>query len=330
MTTKKVSDLDNESELGAVESKLSASMAKMMKMLSAIKLSNERRSPKVCYSEAYMEVNEGAKRSPLKFDDLGFPIPPFKENPEGSNHGGKGLENENRFEEYTPFEEPGMLHHGNISNHHWSDYRRRKLKMPLFDGKDSHEWIYKVESKITVLFMGRVTDKVVGEILTVTRGTLYEQFLAITQEGFTYEYVSLFETLAGQLAGISKQVMEDTFIKGLRPELRSAVRVMQPEGLNHAMKLPMIIDENKAQSSSQVAIPSGGQTMIKGEHFRRMTESELKERRDKGLCFRCEEKFKPGHRCAPHTMQVMIVDDNDAKNEPYLQVKPYDHALKAD
>ncbi|GKA77235.1 hypothetical protein Tco_0783696, partial [Tanacetum coccineum] len=65
-------------------------------------------------------------------------------------------------------------------------------------------------------------------------------------------------------------------------------------------------------------------------HFRRMTESELEERRARGLCFRCEEKFKPCHRCAPHTLQVMIVDDSDAENELYLQVKPWDHALKAD
>nr|GEW95546.1 potassium transporter 7 [Tanacetum cinerariifolium] len=122
-------------------------------------------------------------------------------------------------------------------------------------------------------------------------GTLYEQFLAITQEGSAHEYVNLFETLAGQLVGIPEEVMKGTFIKGLRPELWSDVRVMQPEGLNRAM----IIDENKAQSSSQVAVPAEGQTTIKGGHFRRMTESEPEERRAKGLCFLCE-KFQPGHR----------------------------------
>ncbi|GKF61391.1 hypothetical protein Tco_0181445 [Tanacetum coccineum] len=105
---------------------------------------------------------------------------------------------------------------------------------------------------------------------------------------------------------------------------------MQPKGLNHAMKLAMIINENKAQSSSLVEVPTEGQTTIKGGHFRRMTESELEERRARGLCFRCEEKFKPCHRCAPHTLQVMIVDDSDAENESYLQVKPWDRALKAD
>lgn len=159
-------------------------------------------------------------------------------------------------------------------------------------------------------------------------GTLYEQFLAITQEGSAREYVSLFETLAGQLVGISEQVMEGTFIKGLKPELRSTVRVMQPEGLNHAMKLAIMIDENKMIGVSSQST-AGGQTNTR-EHFRRMTDSELEERRAKGLCFRCEEKFKPGHRCPSHTLQVMIVGDSDEANEPYLQVKPWDRALKAD
>nr|GEW95626.1 hypothetical protein [Tanacetum cinerariifolium] len=107
MTIKKVSDFDNEFtqfrqessqhrtevnerldkfsvELGAVESKLS----EMMKMLSAIKLSHEQSLPKVGSPKAYIAVNKVPKRSSLKFDDLGFPIPSFKEKPEGSKSRG--------------------------------------------------------------------------------------------------------------------------------------------------------------------------------------------------------------------------------------------------
>nr|GEV25304.1 ankyrin repeat-containing protein [Tanacetum cinerariifolium] len=376
MTIKKVTDLDNEftqfqqesgqhraevnerlnkvstevgtlkQELGAVRSDLSETM----KVLSTLKLSNDQSSPKGDSSGAYIAVNAGPKRSTLQFDDLGFPIPPLKEQPEGSNRGGKGPVNETSFADYAQFEESDTL---------------LQLKMPLLDGEDSHGWIYKVERyfevqdiqpreqpRAAVLCMEgqalswfrwsearspfRSWDGLKRRLLErfqlSQEGTLYEQFLAITQEGSAREYANLFETLAGQLVGIPEEVMEGAFIKGLRPELRSAVRavrVMQPEGLNHAMKLAMIIDENKAHSTSQVAVPSKGQTTIKGEHFRRMTESELEERRAKGLCFRCEEKFKPGHQCAPHTLQVMIVDDVDEDNEPYLQVKPWDRALEA-
>ncbi|GJV39986.1 hypothetical protein Tco_1418426 [Tanacetum coccineum] len=40
-----------------------------------------------------------------------------------------------------------------------------------------------------------------------------------------------------------------------------------------------------------------GQTTSKGDNFRRMTESEIQDRKAKGLRFRCEETYTPGHRC---------------------------------
>ncbi|GKE26603.1 ankyrin repeat-containing protein, partial [Tanacetum coccineum] len=257
MTIKKVFELDNEftqfrqessqhrtevndrldkfsAKLGAAESKLS----EMMKMLSAIKLSHEQSSPK--------EGSPGVTQQLTR---------------------GKGLEKEDPFEEYAQFEGPNELHHGNRSNHHGSDYRIRKLKIPLFKGEDPHGWIYKVERYFEVediqpreklrevglcmedqaLSWFRWSEarsplrsweglkrRLLERFQLSQEGTLYEQFLAITQEGSALEYVNLFETLAGQLVGIPEEVMEGTFIKGLRPELRSAVRVLQPEGLNHA------------------------------------------------------------------------------------------------
>ncbi|GJR14294.1 XIAP-associated factor 1-like protein [Tanacetum coccineum] len=179
-------ELGAGSELGAVEAKLSASMAEMM-MLSAIKLSNEQSSPKVG-SSGDMAVNEGPKRSSLKFDDLGFPIPPFKEIPEGSNLRATGAIITGR-----------IIECGSLRCHYL-------MERILMDGSTS---------KITVSFMGRMKRRLLERFQPLQEGTLYEQFLAITQEGSAREYISLFETLAGQLVGISEQVMEDHFTRVL-------------------------------------------------------------------------------------------------------------------
>ncbi|GJX16955.1 hypothetical protein Tco_0217787 [Tanacetum coccineum] len=114
------------------------------------------------------------------------------------------------------------------------------------------------------------------------------------------DYVVLFERLTYQLVGVPEPVLEGTFINGLKPELRACVRVMQPEGLHHAMKLSISIDENKTCDN---VLCGGGlhrsieQTTSKGENFRRLTDSELQAKRAKGLCYRCDKKFAPGHRC---------------------------------
>lgn len=56
-----------------------------------------------------------------------------------------------------------------------------------------------------------------------------------------------------------------------------------------------------------------------GARFKRMTDEEYQRRRGKGLCYRCDEKFSPSHRCKNRQLQVLLVsegvgeDDEDAK-----------------
>lgn len=42
-------------------------------------------------------------------------------------------------------------------------------------------------------------------------------------------------------------------------------------------------------------------------------------RRDKRLCFRCDEKFIKGHRCKQKELNVMLVNDNDDKEETTME-----------
>nr|GEV27431.1 ankyrin repeat-containing protein [Tanacetum cinerariifolium] len=56
--------------------------------------------------------------------------------------------------------------------------------------------------------------------------------------------IALFEKLACQLVEVPDTVMEATFTKGIKPALRAAVRVMNPEGLNHAIELVLSIKDN--------------------------------------------------------------------------------------
>nr|GEV07321.1 ankyrin repeat-containing protein [Tanacetum cinerariifolium] len=223
----------------------------------------------------------------------------------------------------------GEREHGGGTNqtgdrfaYHGFKHRMRNLKMPVFEGEDAYGWIYRVERYFEiqgVLQQEQLRAAALcmeGEALSWYRwsegrapfpswdgfkrrllirfqqskeGNLYEQFLAITQEGSARAYVALFEKLACQLVGVLETVMEATFTKGLKPALRAEVRVMNPKGLNHAMKLAISIKDNQL--------------------FECVMQS--KDMKAKGLCFRCEVKYTPGHRCASRTLQVMQVDESD-------------------
>ena len=42
----------------------------------------------------------------------------------------------------------------------------------------------------------------------------------------------------------------------------------------------------------------------------RLTDAEFQARREKGLCFHCEEKFQPGHKCKKQ-LNILLVHDED-------------------
>lgn len=91
-------------------------------------------------------------------------------------------------------------------------------------------------------------------------GNLQEQFLCLTQVGTAREYVGVFEALTAQLRGIPEQIVESNFIKGLKPDLRNWVRMLQPTGLRQTIKLTLMIDESRS-GTSNVSERAGTRTM---------------------------------------------------------------------
>ena len=69
------------------------------------------------------------------------------------------------------------------------------------------------------------------------------KFLALKQDGSIREYLRLFELLAATLKDVPEHVQERTFINGLKPEIRSEVMMMKPEGLREVMKFTQRVEE---------------------------------------------------------------------------------------
>ncbi|GKD06305.1 ankyrin repeat-containing protein, partial [Tanacetum coccineum] len=190
-------------------------------------------------------------------------------------------------------------------------------------------------------------------------GDLYQQFLSIVQTGTLREYQSLFEKLAGQLTGMSEKVLYSTFIKGLKSKIRLGLQILQPTGLRDAMRLAQMIEDNQVSGRSNSGSWLAGKlsynpgytitknvgdtssrissTLLRSQNssnnsrtrnqFKRLTDSELQEKQTKGLCFRCDQKYRLGHRCPIPTLQVLLVGETDEESmEEEMEVEFVDHA----
>lgn len=157
-----------------------------------------------------------------------------------------------------------------------ADPMNRKLEMPIFEGWNPEGWIFWAEHYFTFHRLGEaekleaVAVSMEGEALNwfqwangrrpicywqdlknlllerlvlTQQGSTCEKFLVIRQEGTVPDYHCLFEALSSPLTGLSEDVLESTFIKGLRPDIRVQVRMMKPSGLPQIMEFAQRVED---------------------------------------------------------------------------------------
>ena len=165
------------------------------------------------------------------------------------------------------------------------------------------------------------------------RGKLFK----LTQSTTVAAYLTEFEALANRLEGLSDADLLSCFISGLKSDVRREVVVQQPTSISQASGLARL-QEDKLQeltrtSRSRPSMPwqpsSSPRPVSKAPEataqpttgllptppakprFRHLSGPELDERRDKGLCFNCDQKWSKQHKCGARVF-LMLADDSDS------------------
>nr|AEV42261.1 hypothetical protein [Beta vulgaris] len=164
-------------------------------------------------------------------------------------------------------------------------------------------------------------------------GSLQEQWMNHHQEGSVKEYKSRFIELMAPLDNIPENIAQAQFISKLKEEIKNEMRIeeklnrrggrrWEPRPSNNyspnthttpnssqtfrtqtqtylppkhpappqsVFSSPSIVSPAKTKTHIPIARPYG--------EIRRLSEKELQHKRERGLCFRCDDKWSVGHRC---------------------------------
>ncbi|XP_061340529.1 uncharacterized protein LOC133287007 [Gastrolobium bilobum] len=159
----------------------------------------------------------------------------------------------------------------------------------------------------------------------------------LTQVTTVADYQSQFEKLANQVMGIDDVSLQSYFESGLKSEIRKEVRMHLPASLEQAIDLAKIVEDKLNDKSTgrtyynraytgpsnpsqpgllptplappKLAITGSGNNKT-NIPIKRLTAAEMMERREKGLCYYCNEKFNRTHVCKSK-MFIMLVQDED-------------------
>jgi hypothetical protein len=150
----------------------------------------------------------------------------------------------------------------------------------------------------------------------------YDPFGELTklqQEGSIRDYQAKFESLLSKIGNLSQSQQVSCFVSGLREEIKADVTAGRPLTLSSAIGLARVYEARnmalgKNVHSDMRRPPLTPLSTIGQPPFpiKRLTPEELKERQEKGLCFKCNDKYGPGHRCKKLFMiEAYLREDGD-------------------
>lgn len=139
----------------------------------------------------------------------------------------------------------------------------------------------------------------------------------IRQTGTLREYQKEFERLQNKVNNWSEEALVGTFLGGLNDQIASHVQMFSPTTLKDVIRLARLSDELQKQkklfqprgystpmSTNQRPLltnsPPTGQTSSRispSQTPKKLSWEDLKRKRSMGLCFSCDERYVPGHKC---------------------------------
>jgi hypothetical protein len=146
--------------------------------------------------------------------------------------------------------------------------------------------------------------------------TQFEDFFGdltkLRQTGTVREYQGQYERLLSRAGRLSVTQQVGGFISGLKESIRLEVQASGPTSLTAAVGLarlyegrlmsqrrsPQFFEPRRSVGQPSVPpLPSANLVRNRTPVIRKLSPAELKDRRERGLCFNCDDKFSPGHRC---------------------------------
>ncbi|GFZ10009.1 hypothetical protein Acr_21g0006080 [Actinidia rufa] len=199
-----------------------------------------------------------------------------------------------------------------------------KLYFPKFTGEDPTGWIYRAEQYFE--FQGIVPAQRV-QLASFHLEGIALQWHPLTRLKHTTTvsaYQEEFEKLSQLIDALPDSHLIGIFIAGLKDEVHLDVKLKYPRTLSEAIGVARLVEERNSLQKKPIADLLGPPPHLKNTPvaetspppFKRITNQEARIRQEKGLCFYCDEKYRPGHRC--NKPQLFMIE-NSLFLEPHAE-----------
>jgi hypothetical protein len=138
--------------------------------------------------------------------------------------------------------------------------------------------------------------------------------IKLKQSRIVEDFIASFERLAFRTEGMTDAFFQECFISDLKEEIRAHVLMARPstwvETNKRAKEAQQVVSSQNQKPSfiprPKPATPTTPSTPLK---IQKLTRDEMAERQLTGLCYNCDKKYFPGHKCKEQKLFMAISED---------------------
>jgi hypothetical protein len=136
----------------------------------------------------------------------------------------------------------------------------------------------------------------------------------LKQSGIAEDFIATFERMAFQMEGMIDAFFLECFISGLKEDIWAHVLMDRPSSWVEATKRDkeaqqVVSSQNKKPTFIPRPKPVTPTTPSAPLKIQKLTRDEMVEPQLKGLCYNCDDKYFPGHKCKEQNLFMAISED---------------------
>jgi hypothetical protein len=239
-----------------------------------------------------------------------------------------------------------------------------KIDMRKFDGKDPITWILQMEQffdlhdvphtqkvRIASLYLEPnkfvwyrwlcsckslvtwtiFTEEMIAHYEDTRRNTFFSQLINLKKKGSVTEHIENFQRLNIKVTDIPDDHLIDVFIGNLRDNIQHEVRLWEPKSLENAFRVAINVESKNMAMDTRRTTPNiyreNNVPSSKTPQPTRLTPQQLEERKEKGLCFNCDNKYSKGHKCGEK--KLFYIDCEEEEEQEQEQEPSQDENVEA-
>jgi hypothetical protein len=149
--------------------------------------------------------------------------------------------------------------------------------------------------------------------------TFFSQLINLKQKDSVTEHIENFQRLNIKVIDIPDEHLIDVFIGTLKDNIQHEVCLWEPKSLENAFKVERNVESKNmamaARRTNPIIYRENNAPSSKTPQSTRLTPQQLEDKKEKGLCFNCDNKYSKGPKCGEKKLFYIDCEEEEEREQ---------------